>query len=110
MLFCNVQVHVCVCVCVQGEVSDAPIIDSPLRNLSAWRVSIPEVQLKPDPDNPKKTIFVFAIEVRRVDVLESTYAFLLLFLFLHLSPEKCLFLIIQIVFFFLSFSMSHDDC
>lgn len=45
--------------------------DGPLRDLSAWRVSIPEIVARPDPDNQRKTIYMFNIEVRRVDVLES---------------------------------------
>lgn len=45
--------------------------DGPLRDLSAWRVTIPEILPKPDPDNQRKSIFYFVIDVRRVDVLES---------------------------------------
>ena len=45
--------------------------DGPLRDLSAWRLTIPKIVLKPDPDNLRKNIHVFVIEVRRVDVLES---------------------------------------
>jgi len=45
--------------------------DRPLKDLSAWRVTIPEILTKSDPDNPKREIHYFVVEVRRVDVLES---------------------------------------
>lgn len=47
--------------------------DGPLRDLSAWRVSIPEIVARPDPDNQRKTVYMFNIEVRRVDVLENDF-------------------------------------
>ena len=47
--------------------------DGPLRDLSAWRVTIPEILVKQDPENPKRNIHPFRIEVRRVDVLESRW-------------------------------------
>lgn len=43
----------------------------PLHNLSAWRVSIPSVVQRPDPDNPRKVIYVFLVEVWRLDVSEG---------------------------------------
>ena len=43
----------------------------PLRDLSAWRVTIPNILAKPEPDNPRKYYQTFSIDVRRVDVLES---------------------------------------
>ncbi|CAH1794558.1 unnamed protein product [Owenia fusiformis] len=42
--------------------------DGPLRDLSTWRVSIPHVEGRLEPDNPKKQFYVFVIEVNRVDV------------------------------------------
>lgn len=45
----------------------------PLRDLSAWRVSIPQIVPKPDPENNRKNIFVFEIEIRRIDVLENDF-------------------------------------
>lgn len=57
------------------EVASYPVVlnDGPLRDLSAWRVTIPDIVAKPDPDNPKKMISMFHIEVRRVDVLENDF-------------------------------------
>ena len=37
-------------------------------DLSSWRVTIPRIGARPDPENPKKQFFVFIIDVRRVDV------------------------------------------
>lgn len=37
-------------------------------DLSTWRVTIPRIGARPDPENPKKQFFVFIIDVRRVDV------------------------------------------
>ncbi|KAK2154419.1 hypothetical protein LSH36_269g07049 [Paralvinella palmiformis] len=47
--------------------------DRPLKDLSAWRVTIPEILTKSDPDNPKREIHYFVVEVRRVDVLENDF-------------------------------------
>lgn len=69
------------------EVATFPVLnDGPLRDLSAWRVTIPDIVAKPDPDNPKKMICMFHIEVRRVDVLESQF----IFCFLHCFPSLAL--------------------
>jgi hypothetical protein len=46
--------------------------DSLLRDLSAWRVTIPALVAKPDPDNPKRHLHSFVIDIRRVDVLEGS--------------------------------------
>ena len=37
-------------------------------DLSTWRVTIPRIGARPDPENPKKQFFVFIIDVRRVDM------------------------------------------
>jgi len=42
-----------------------------LCDLSAWRVSIPKIRAKPELDNPRKHVFVFCIEVHRVDITEG---------------------------------------
>ena len=48
--------------------------DGPLRDLSAWRVTIPRVSSHADPDNPRRTQLCYSIQVRRVDVLEGECA------------------------------------
>ncbi|GFO18602.1 sorting nexin-14 [Plakobranchus ocellatus] len=45
--------------------------DCSLHDLSSWRVTIPRIGARPDPDNPRKQYFVFIIDVRRVDVREG---------------------------------------
>ncbi|XP_064595473.1 sorting nexin-14-like isoform X2 [Liolophura sinensis] len=45
--------------------------DSPVRDLSAWRVTIPRIGARPDPDNMKKQFFVYIIDVRRIDTGED---------------------------------------
>jgi len=40
-------------------------------DLSAWRVTIPKIRRKPEPDNPRKDVLVFCIQVHRVDVTEG---------------------------------------
>jgi sorting nexin-14 len=47
--------------------------ESHLRDLSAWRVTIPKIKTKPEPDNPRKHVFVFCIQVHRLDVVESAF-------------------------------------
>lgn len=39
-----------------------------LCDLSAWRVTIPKIRAKPELDNPRKHVFVFCIQVHRVDI------------------------------------------
>ena len=48
--------------------------EGPLHDLSAWRVTVPELIAAPEPDNPRRSYAAFLVEVRRVDVLESTCA------------------------------------
>ena len=51
---------------------DAEIADDcSMHDLSSWRVTIPRIGARPDPDNPRKQYFVFIIDVRRVDVREG---------------------------------------
>ncbi|GFR71743.1 sorting nexin-14 [Elysia marginata] len=45
--------------------------DCSMHDLSSWRVTIPRIGARPDPDNPRKQYFVFIIDVRRVDVRED---------------------------------------
>ncbi|CAI9721892.1 sorting nexin-14-like isoform X2 [Octopus vulgaris] len=42
--------------------------ECPLHDLSTWRITIPRIGGRPDPDNIKKLFFVFIIDVHRVDV------------------------------------------
>ncbi|XP_055997437.1 sorting nexin-14-like isoform X2 [Ostrea edulis] len=49
-----------------GELPDFTEINIP--DLSTWRVSIPRIGARPDPDNMRKQFFVFIIDVRRVDM------------------------------------------
>ncbi|KAL4225712.1 Sorting nexin-14 [Mactra antiquata] len=37
-------------------------------DLSTWRVTIPRLGARPDPENPKKQYFVFIVDIKRVDV------------------------------------------
>lgn len=52
-----------------GELPDFTQITIP--DLSTWRVSIPRIGARPDPDNFKKQFFVFIIDIRRVDISED---------------------------------------
>ncbi|KAK3774463.1 hypothetical protein RRG08_000416 [Elysia crispata] len=52
------------------EDTDCPD-DCSLHDLTSWRVTIPRIGARPDPDNPRKQYFVFIIDVRRVDVRED---------------------------------------
>jgi len=49
--------------------------DEPMRDLSAWRVTIPRIMSKRDAENLRKQIFVFCIDIRRVDVVEGKQQF-----------------------------------
>ena len=40
-------------------------------DMSTWRVTIPRIGARPDPDNNKKQYFVFIIDVRRVDMANN---------------------------------------
>jgi hypothetical protein len=55
-------------------IDDASLVgdDEPVRDLSAWRVTIPRIMSKRDPDNLRKQFFVFCIDVRRIDVTEGS--------------------------------------
>ena len=64
--FCQMDVLV-------GVPSDEMSADK-LCDLSAWRVTIPKIRMKPEPDNPRKHVFVFCIEVHRVDITEGMSA------------------------------------
>ena len=44
----------------------------PISDLSAWRVTIPRIMSTRDSENRRKQVFLFCIEVRRVDVVEGT--------------------------------------
>jgi len=46
-------------------------ISDKLCDLTAWRVTIPKIRAKPEPDNQRKHLFVFCIEVHRVDITEG---------------------------------------
>ncbi|KAL3842670.1 hypothetical protein ACJMK2_020660 [Sinanodonta woodiana] len=39
-----------------------------LHDLSTWRITIPRIGARPEPDNPHKQYYVFIIDVRRVDM------------------------------------------
>lgn len=43
-------------------------------DLSTWRVTIPKLGARPDPENPKKQHFVFIVEVRRVDMSDERHS------------------------------------
>ena len=45
--------------------------DNPLRDLSAWRVTVPGVIGQPEYDNPKKLFYSYLIDIRRVDIMEG---------------------------------------
>ncbi|XP_069131952.1 sorting nexin-14-like isoform X2 [Argopecten irradians] len=42
-----------------------------LPDLSTWRVTIPRIGARPDPENPRKQYFVFIIDIRRVDLAHN---------------------------------------
>ncbi|CAL1530450.1 unnamed protein product [Lymnaea stagnalis] len=45
--------------------------DQSLHDLTSWRVTIPRIGARPDPENPRKQYFVFIIDIRRLDVEEG---------------------------------------
>ena len=55
---------------VEEEDSDGDP-SSPVHDLSAWRVTVPMIGARPDPENIKRQFFVFIIEVGRADMLEG---------------------------------------
>jgi len=64
--------------CQMDELDDVAIDEMSsdrLCDLSAWRVTIPKIRAKPEPDNPRKQMFIFCIEVRRVDITEGVSPF-----------------------------------
>ena len=52
-------------------VSAVHLWDGPLRDLSAWRVMVPEVLVKAEPENPNRCYYTYLVDVRRVDVIEG---------------------------------------
>ena len=52
--------------------------NSNLRNLSAWRLTIPNVTAQTDPENPKRQQYFYSVQVRRVDVVEGARIFIAL--------------------------------
>ncbi|CAG2223390.1 SNX14 [Mytilus edulis] len=60
------------CSSLDDEIPDCMAVDGTFQefhppDLSTWRVSIPRIGARPDPDNPRKQYFVFIIDIRRVD-------------------------------------------
>ena len=45
--------------------------DESMHDLTSWRVTVPRIGARPDPEHPKKQFFVFIIDVRSVDVAEG---------------------------------------
>ncbi|XP_059174499.1 sorting nexin-14-like isoform X2 [Physella acuta] len=45
--------------------------DHSMHDLSSWRVTIPRIGARPDPENPRKQYFVFIIDIRRLDIEEG---------------------------------------
>ncbi|XP_060564967.1 sorting nexin-14-like [Ruditapes philippinarum] len=43
-------------------------------DLTTWRVTIPRLGARPDPENPKKQFFVFIVEIRRLDVTDDGHS------------------------------------
>ncbi|XP_060606822.1 sorting nexin-14-like [Ruditapes philippinarum] len=43
-------------------------------DLTTWRVTIPRLGARPDPENPKKQFFVFVVEIRRLGVTDDGYS------------------------------------
>ncbi|XP_055877847.1 sorting nexin-14-like isoform X3 [Biomphalaria glabrata] len=59
-------------VCVEEELEDSSLdCDHSMHDLSSWRVTIPRIGARPDPENPRKQYFVFIIDIRRLDVEEG---------------------------------------
>ena len=56
---------------ILADVESDEISADKLCDLSAWRVTIPKIRMKPEPDNLRKQVFVFCIEVHRVDITEG---------------------------------------
>ncbi|KAI0214870.1 Sorting nexin-14 [Lamellibrachia satsuma] len=54
-------------------VSAVHLWDGPLRDLSAWRVMVPEVLVKAEPENPNRCYYTYLVDVRRVDVIEDDF-------------------------------------
>ena len=52
-------------------VSSVRLWDGPLRDLSAWRVTVPEVLTMAEPENPNRCYYTYLVDIRRVDVLEG---------------------------------------
>lgn len=42
-------------------------------DLSTWRVTIPKIGTRPDPENFKRLHHVFIVEVRRVDIPDGKF-------------------------------------
>ncbi|CAG2204229.1 SNX14 [Mytilus edulis] len=60
------------CSSLDDEIPECMAVDGTFQefhppDLSTWRVSIPRIGARPDPDNPRKQYFVFIIDIRRVD-------------------------------------------
>ncbi|XP_052220353.1 sorting nexin-14-like isoform X2 [Dreissena polymorpha] len=53
---------------LDDEVSVSDLDAALDHDLSTWRVTIPRLGARPDPENPKKQFFVFIVEIRRVDI------------------------------------------
>jgi len=71
VVFSGANVLVCQLDVLDGVPSDEMMSDK-LCDLSAWRVTIPKIRAKPELlDNPRKHMFVFCIEVHRVDITEG---------------------------------------
>ena len=73
--------------------------DNPLRDLSAWRVTVPGVIGQPEYDNPKKLFYSYLIDIRRVDIMEGVVLQLLIIYKLNRLGEN-----IKIYLYFQSFS------
>ncbi|OWF54898.1 sorting nexin-14-like isoform X2 [Mizuhopecten yessoensis] len=54
------------CMAMEGSFQEFTLPD-----LSTWRVTIPRIGARPDPENNKKQYFVFIIDVRRVDLAHN---------------------------------------
>ncbi|BFZ02791.1 hypothetical protein BsWGS_05830 [Bradybaena similaris] len=57
---------------IEGDLDDSEEAnDHSLHDLTSWRVTIPRIGARPDPENPRKQYFVFIIDIRRLDVKEG---------------------------------------
>ncbi|XP_062614266.1 sorting nexin-14-like [Saccostrea cucullata] len=71
------KVTISSCNSLDDEIPDTVLTELPdftemtIPDLSTWRVSIPRIGARPDPDNFKKQFFVFIIDVRRVDLSDE---------------------------------------